>query len=220
MIESGLSIKQNFPRDLSSANGARRIGDLPYSAVALKDVPYDIIYEELESHHSYHIKLPDGGLIVFQYEFEAYGLLAKHRLAYFPSPVLPTIDEAPDLYARDELYADILSKRLVRFPIRFDFDPDSHKDVLHPKCHMTLGQFEGCRIPVVRPVMPNAFLLFLLRNFYCRSYIRFKNRFDKKLGGESIGRRDHNSSGAAHRSFFGAVRRGRSESRGSDANRT
>src|SRR5436190_964944 len=43
------------------------------------------------------------------------------------------------------------------------------------------GQFESCRIPVAAPVLPNTFLLFLLRNFYSRFYQRNLNKFNKKL---------------------------------------
>ena len=105
----------------------------------------------------------------------------KQRLAFFPSSILPTMDEAPYLYENDELFGDILVDRLVRFPIRLDYDPANHRDVLHPQCHLTLGQFENCRIPVTGPIMPNTFLLFVLRNFYFRSYLKHKNLFDKRM---------------------------------------
>jgi hypothetical protein len=181
LVSSGLSVKQFPPKEQGGAGGIIRIGDLATTAIALKDIAYDVVYQELESNDAYHVKLPDGGLLIFQYVFANDESLLKHRLAFFPSPLLPTVDEAPDLYEKDELYGDIIAARLVRFPIRFDFDPSAHRDVLHPQSHMTLGQFENCRIPVSNPVTPNAFVMFLLRNFYFRSYVRNKNRFDKKM---------------------------------------
>lgn len=181
MISSGLSVKQFYPSDRTSRGGERSIGAMPSTAIALRDVAYELIYDELDTHDAYHIKLPDGGLILFQYTFNGDGRIAKHRLAFFPSSVLPTAEEAPCLYENDELFADIMLNRLVRFPIRFDFDPASHQDVLHPQCHLTLGQFENCRIPVAGPIMPNTFVMFLLRNFYFRSYFKNKNLFDKRM---------------------------------------
>ncbi len=188
LVQVGLSVKQFYPSDVSDPNGSARIGDLATTAVALKDVAYEVIYEELEKHDGYHVKLPDGGLLIFQYVFSDPKSIVKHRLAYFPSPTLPTIDEAPNLYEHDELYADILLARLVRFPVRFDFDPRAHRDVIHPQSHLTLGQFQNCRIPVTSAVMPNTFVLFLLRNFYFRSYLKNKNLFDRRMNMGKIDR--------------------------------
>lgn len=181
LVGSGLSVKQFHPKEDRGAGGGIRIGDLATTAIALKDIAYGLVYEELDRHDAYHVKLPDGGLLIFQYVFAVDESLVKHRLAFFPSPILPTVEEAPDLYERDELYGDIIMDRLVRFPIRFDFDPGAHKDVVHPQSHLTLGQFDNCRIPVSSPVMPSTFVMFVLRNFYFRSYVRNKNRFDKKM---------------------------------------
>ncbi|MCW2312213.1 DUF2290 domain-containing protein [Rhodoferax antarcticus] len=181
MIGSGLSVKQFYPKKNNLPNGRLSFGDLASASIAMKNVAYDTIFTELDQNESYHIRLPDGGLLIFQYTFERTGALCKHRLAFFPSPRLPTIEEAPHLYENDELYGDILLNRIVRFPIRFDFDPDNHRDVLHPISHLTLGQFDNCRVPIVSAVPPNSFLMFVLRNFYYRSYTRHKNRFDKSM---------------------------------------
>lgn len=180
LISTSLSVKQFHPKKQDILGGGVKFGDLPLGSISLRDVPYDEIYKEIESNDAYHIKLPDGGLLIFQYTFDGSGTLTKHRLCYFPSPELPSIDEAPYLYENDELYGDVVAIKLVRFPIRFDYDPCSHNDVDHPKSHLTLGQYENCRIPVDSPVSPNAFVLFLLRNFYSRSYRKNKNTFDKK----------------------------------------
>ncbi|HWV02965.1 DUF2290 domain-containing protein [Ralstonia sp.] len=181
LIGANLSVKQFRPKVENLLGGAIRIGKLPLASLSLRDTPYETIYGELERSESYHVKLCDGGLIIFQYTFNKDGSLYKHRLCYFPSIVLPTIEESPQLYENDELYGDVISQRLVRFPIRFDFDPQNHVDVEHPKSHLTLGQFENCRIPVGGAVGPNAFVMFLLRNFYYRLYKKNKNRFEKKV---------------------------------------
>lgn len=180
LILTNLSVKQFHPKEQMLPGGGVSIGSLPLGSISLRDVSYEQIYTEIESKDGYHIKLPDGGLLIFQYTFDGDGVLTKHRLCYFPSFALPTVDEAPHLYENDELYGDVILKKLVRFPIRFDYDPEAHKDVVHPKSHLTLGQYENCRIPIDGAVSPNAFVMFLLRNFYSNSYRKRKNTLDKK----------------------------------------
>lgn len=180
LILTNLSVKQFHPKEQMLPGGGVSIGSLPLGSISLRDVSYEQVYTEIESKDGYHIKLPDGGLLIFQYTFDGDGVLTKHRLCYFPSFVLPTVDEAPHLYENDELYGDVILKKLVRFPIRFDYDPGAHKDVVHPKSHLTLGQYENCRIPIDGAVSPNAFVMFLLRNFYSNLYRKQKNEFDKK----------------------------------------
>lgn len=148
--------------------------------MSLRDIAYARVYQELDQNDLYHIKLPDGGLLQFQYTFLD-GTLRKHRLAYFPPAVFPSIEEAPDLYLHDQMYGDIVLNRLVRFPVRFDFDPDRYRPKLHPHSHLTLGQFEHCRIPVTSAVEPYSFLLFILRNFYFLLYRKNLNRFERRV---------------------------------------
>jgi len=175
-VRAGVSVRQNFP----SINDGVSIGNLS-SAIALKNLPYPVIYNELDKNDQYHLKLADGALLVFQYTFDQRELIAKHRLGYFPSPMLPSVEEAPELYARDELYGDILLDRIVRFPIRFDYDPQTYVPSWHSHSHVTLGQFENCRIPASHPVSPYAFFLFVMRNFYFRMYRRHQNLLDRKV---------------------------------------
>jgi hypothetical protein len=180
LLISGLSVMQFVPSVRKYPGNEVRLGSLQLQSVALRDISYDEVYSELDANDSYHVKLMDGGLLIFQYSFLADGTLKQHRLGYFPNPKLPSVDDAPDLYERDELYGDITAKRLVRFPIRFDYAPDQWRDVVHPKSHLSLGQYENCRIPVSGPLGPSSFGMFILRSFYFRAYMRHKNTFDRK----------------------------------------
>ena len=180
LIEAGLSVRQFYPSEKETTGGGRLVGVLPPSA-GLKNIAYSAIYSEMEEYGCYHVKLPDGALLSFQYTFDGADILTKHRLAFFPPHSLPTIEEAPLLYENDELYGDIILDRIVRFPMRFDYDPGNAKQATHPASHFTIGQFENCRIPVSHPIEPHTFALFVLRNFYHRSYMRNKNLFDKGL---------------------------------------
>ncbi|MGR5187607.1 DUF2290 domain-containing protein [Photobacterium damselae] len=183
LVITSLSVSENRP-SIKEDGIYVNIGNIKgiSNSTALKNISYSDIYKDIFDHEGYHIKLVDGGLLIFQYQFEDYGnKLRKHRLSYFPSPDLPLHDEYPLLYENDELFLDIVKTNLVRFPIRFDFDPDNQKDEVHPASHVSFGQYENCRIPVSMPVTPRKFILFILRNFYHKAYIKHKNVFDKKM---------------------------------------
>lgn len=181
LISSSISVKQFSPSVRTITGGEILIGRRVSTSIALRDVPYDDAYRELDANDAYDVKLIDGGLLLLQYRFDASEKLIQHRLAYFPSPALPAVDEAPELYEQDALYGDITTKRLVRFPIRFDYAPGQHADLVHPASHLTLGQYENCRIPVAGPLAPSAFCMFIIRNFYFRAYTKHKNRFDRRF---------------------------------------
>lgn len=180
LLRTSLCVQQFAPSVQSVGKGAVRIGLRNSQSIAQKEVSYDDVYKELDQNEAYHIKLVDGGLLAFQYSFDSAEKLTEHRLSYFPCPTLPSADDAPELYEQDELYGDITAKRIVRFPIRFDYTPDACREVIHPASHLTLGQYANCRIPVAGPVGPTSFGLFIVRNFYSRAYTRYKNQFDRK----------------------------------------
>ncbi len=56
---------------------------------------------------------------------------------------------------------------MAPLPLRIDYNANGRElPFAHPKCHMTLGQYRGCRIPVSAPLTPHLFMDFVLRNFY------------------------------------------------------
>lgn len=179
LIKLGLSDDQKFPSDKVKQGNIREVGfgDTINLSVALKNIPYSEIYDELSNGKMYNIRLIDGGLIQFSYMFEG-DALCKHRLAYFSSPHLESYQVEPEIYEEDEIYADFVMRNIVSFPIRFDYDSSDEKHVLisHPKSHLTLGQYLNCRIPVCSPLMPSTFILFILRNFYNTAYSFFNSK--------------------------------------------
>lgn len=180
LISSSLSVRQFPPSVSQGPGGATTIGSRQSSAIALRDIAYEDVYRELDSNDAYDAKLVDGGLLIFQYRFQGNGALLQHRLGYFPSPILPTIDDSPGLYEREDLYADVMARRLVRFPIRFDYAPAQCIDVLHPASHVTFGQYENCRVPVSGPLSPAVFARFIIRNFYHRAFRKHQNTFERR----------------------------------------
>lgn len=170
LIESGICDDQNFP----SERIAKTQKEVVYNgfndiSIALKNVEYHDIYNYLEKNRQFNFKLIDGGLIQLLYLFDNKGNIIKHNLGYFPSPNYEPFQNEPELYLDDNnYYLDMTQKSILPVPVRFDYDPnpDNVKDVEHPICHLTLGQYKNCRIPVISPLCPVNFVSFILRSFY------------------------------------------------------
>ncbi len=167
LIEHGLASDQNFPAAKQHSATAWEVtfDGAQHVSLGMGVVDYPELYEELSGRRVYSVKLIDGAIVQMMYRFDG-EILLKHRLAFYPSATLRPFHETPQDYIEDELYADIVARRIVPFPLRFDFDRASAVDVHHPHCHMTLGDALGCRIPVTSGVSPRWFAEFLLRNFY------------------------------------------------------
>lgn len=131
--------------------------------VALRDRSYKEIYQELAQERAYNAKMLDGALLQMMYTF-AGDTIQRHRLAFFSAPHLEEFRNNPDIYL-DEIYADVVAKNIVPFPLRFDYDI-RNQGPTHPKSHLSLGQYKDCRIPVSAPLTPFWFVDFILRNFY------------------------------------------------------
>ncbi len=172
LVREGMADHQRFPAVRTAGSQVQiAIPDAPVLSASLKDNPYSVIYEELRKAEAYHIRMLDGALIQFLFTFEG-GMLTSHRLTFFPSPMLEMYETVPEHYELDETFADIVGEFSIKFPIRFDYSSsdEKHVDVDHPKSHLTLGQYKGCRIPVNCALTPFRFMRFILRNFYNPSY--------------------------------------------------
>lgn len=179
LIRVNLSVQQNYPSLDQIGTDSWKISypGMHDLSIALKNVKYVKIYEELDKSKNYNIKMIDGALIQFLYTYKK-SELVSHRLAFFPSPFLHEFQNEPELYEEDEIYADVVAKNILPVPIRFDYDPDNYQELDHPKCHLTLGQFKNCRIPVCSPITPNAFMCFILRSFYNTALKKFTEELD------------------------------------------
>lgn len=178
LIELSLSNEQNFPVTHGTPNAAFEItvSNAAGMSIALKNVAYRDIYGELEKAKCFNFKMLDGALVSLRYRFRS-RVICEHSLSYFPSPDLEHFQNEPELYLEDEIYADIIARNIVPFPVRFDFSDDAAKfvDIHHPCSHLTLGQFENCRIPVSSPLSPLAFGGFILRNFYNTAFRKYSD---------------------------------------------
>ena len=133
-------------------------------------VPYGELHKRFAAQRAYDLRLLDGGLIQFRFEFTTKrpGKLRRSRLAYLPSPDLTPFQEDPDIYLQDEVFGDVVDLRAVTTPVRFDYDSRDEvvTDLHHPVSHVTLGQYPHCRIAASGPITPYYFVEFVLRSFY------------------------------------------------------
>lgn len=189
LISIGLSDKQKFPSCTKTGKGSYKIAysGMEDLSIVLRNVDYKEMYEELDRNDNYNVKMIDGALIQLMYTYENSSLIS-HRLAFFPSPFLESFQNDPEIYEDDEIYADIIAKNILPVPIRFDYDPDNHQELDHPKSHLTLGQFKNCRIPVCSPIAPSTFISFILRSFYNTAFKKYtaKLTFSSKLFHKTI----------------------------------
>jgi hypothetical protein len=172
LVETGLASDQNAAIERRSSGHEVRVyypnADVLPAMAGQSD--YAALYQLVTSERAFHVQLIDGAVVQLDYSFVRDDL-RYHRLTWFPAPHLEDFLTNPEIYIADELYADIVARSIVAFPVRFDFDK-RHLEIErddHPSSHLTLGQYDGCRIPVSRPVTPCWFMDFILRNFYLPS---------------------------------------------------
>ena len=176
VISSGLCEAENYPSMKKRPGYVTEIGITGVdNAVFLKSIPYVDMYQTLLEQRHFNMKMIDGALLTMQYRFVK-DRLSAHRLSYFPAPNLEAFQNDPELYLHDGIYADILDRRIVPVPFRFDYDNDekTYQPVEHPISHLTLGQYKNCRIPVSSALTPYQFLSFVLRNFYHVASLKYR----------------------------------------------
>lgn len=181
LVETEICIDQNFPVTRGDFVHSCKIEiEKVDVAMALKRKPYHVLFDEMKSARCYNICFIDGAMLLLQYQFEANELIS-HRLCFFPNPNLYDFQSHYSEYLEDDIYLDILDPRIVVTPLRFDYDnrSDVVQSITHPASHLTIGQYENCRIPVNRPLMPSQFVSFITRNFYNTAYHQYCNRISK-----------------------------------------
>ena len=173
LIGTSFLIEHNHVSDKNGVITWEGFRDISFS---LKNVSYDEIYFESLKERAFNFKLIDGALIQLMYECDDKEII-KHRLTFYPKPNIERFQDNPqgfeETHFGNKLFSDIYNRKVIAFPIRFDFDLDESKYVEHDHSfsHLTLGNYKNCRIPVSKPVTPCKFILFILRSFY---FDRFK----------------------------------------------
>lgn len=178
MIETGLSDDQNVP--YMDKNSKRTILEVKneHFGIVLKNIGYRDMYQYLKDNRAYNFLMLDGALISLKY-IVVKKEIVYHRLSFFPSPDLSEFQNNPEIYLEDEMYADVVDKKIVTCPLRFDYAPEEAVSATHPSSHLTIGQYANCRIPVSAPLLPHQFLEFIMRHFYNTPYMKLPDPIPK-----------------------------------------
>ncbi|GBF18227.1 hypothetical protein C21_00384 [Arenibacter sp. NBRC 103722] len=178
LIISGFTINENYTSDKGSYINWSGYKDIAFT---LKKEPYDVIYKQCVIEKAYNFMLFDNAFVQLMYKVED-GKISNHRLAYYPHPNYINYQDSPDIYEElaygNHYFTDILDKKIITVPLRFDYSNDKGKFVEkdHSYSHLTLGNYKNCRISVSKPLTPFKFILFILRSFY---FDKFTQNFDK-----------------------------------------
>lgn len=168
LIENSFSSDQNFSSINTYSEGVTIVTwdkSAHISETFDNNLSYKEIYDICRDRRYFTLLLVDEAIIQFYYKFQN-GVLVNHRMAFLPSPYLEEFQNNPDVYINDLIYAEVINKSLVPSPIRFDYDKKASEDVIHPRSHMTIGQYQNCRIPVRSALTPFQFINFIFNNFY------------------------------------------------------
>lgn len=168
LIENSFSCDYNFSSIKPYSEGFTIISwdkEANISETFDTNLSYKEVYDICRERRYFTLLLVDEAIIQFYYKFKD-GVLLNHRIAFLPSPYLEEFQNNPDLYIDDLIYAEVINKSLVPSPIRFDYDKKSFVDMEHPQSHMTIGQYQNCRIPVKSALTPFQFINLIFNNFY------------------------------------------------------
>lgn len=173
LVEKSIVVNQNYPKYQDNRITWENYQNLSFT---LKNEPYEVIYEKSRIAKDYNFMLLDGALIQMQYTFKRNNL-ESHILSFYPNSNFENYQDNPEefeeLYYGQKLFTDMIEKKTIIFPIRFDFS-QVHTEIIHPKVHATFGNYSDCRIPISKPLSPNRFISFILRNFYHVKFIEDK----------------------------------------------
>lgn len=130
-------------------------------------------YVALVRERQYTALLSDFSLLQMSCWLER-GSIVKHRLGYFPCPLLVDPDEVEEWGLLDWLEllrGEDLRERLRQdAPLRFDFDPAASGEG-HSASHLHVSR-QCCRIPVYAPLSPGRFIRFIFSHFYPNDWNR------------------------------------------------
>ena len=187
LVEVGLADDQQFAFQRRTDVVEVTFANAKHVSDALGGVPYAQVYDDFVRKRVFNVRFPDGALIQMMYTFTG-GSLQQHRLAFLPAPQLEPYERDPDSYEEDHIHADIVGRNVLPLPLRFDYDSRDgrHKDLAHPRSHLTLGEYTNCRIPVSAPLAPHRFVDFVLRNFYHTRHRDFTSQLPQFSGAFAV----------------------------------
>ncbi len=144
-----------------------------------KHLPIDIVMNTLLEKKEYNILLYDRAIIQYEFIIKE-GKIIKERLIFIKKhnylwPKEEIAGKDMDNFG-DDWYVQELGIPVV---IRIDYDIANHEDIKHPITHMTLSNYDECRIPMLGSVSLYNFINFIL-NFFYDDKLDFKSKFEEK----------------------------------------
>ncbi|MGO9632995.1 MAG: DUF2290 domain-containing protein [Steroidobacteraceae bacterium] len=158
-----------------------------YSTLLPSDVrntPYPKLWRKCLERGWYDLRLRDESFFQFRIQDE-------FSFSFYESPVSAIAFEdfgferygeewaeiAADLQSEYEEYVSSLSWDWPATPVRFDYSPSAYRSPGHPAAHIHFGYSSEVRIATRRLISPEAFVLFVLRQYFADSWITL---FEKK----------------------------------------
>lgn len=131
-----------------------------------RHLPIETIMDILLENKEYNLLLYDRSIIKYQFVISN-GKICKERLTFIKKHnYLWTKDEInkKDI---DDFGTDWFQEEIsIPIVIRIDYDDENYEDIIHPITHMTLSNYEECRIPMMGAVTLYNFVNFVLNFFY------------------------------------------------------
>lgn len=131
-----------------------------------RHLPIEKIMNILLENKEYNLLLYDRSIIKYQFTI-INGKICKERLIFIKKHnYLWTKDEINKKDIDDFGIDWFQEEASIPIVIRIDYDDENYEDIIHPITHMTLSNYEECRIPMMGAVTLYNFMNFVLNFFY------------------------------------------------------
>jgi hypothetical protein len=139
----------------------------------VRHTPYPKLWEQCLRRGWYDLRLIDESFVQFRVD-------GQLSYSFYEAPIRAESFEdfaarlfgddweilGEDLRGEYDTYLDSLPRDWPATPIRFDFSPDQYRSPGHPAAHLHFGYSSDLRIATRRILSPEAFILFVIRQFY------------------------------------------------------
>lgn len=155
-----------------SFHGKNNAGGIMYD----KHISCSHLMDVLLANRQYTILLYDKSIIQAEFLIDD-NTITKERLVFIKKHnKIWDINEIDEYDANDE---DWFSEDDgIPILIRIDYDPSEHKECEHASSHLTLSNYESCRIPMKQAVTFSEFVRFILFHFYDEKLQKTEYRLD------------------------------------------
>ena len=141
------------------------------------NIGVDFIMKELLQNQQYSILLYDRSLIQFEFIIEN-DIITKQRMLFikrhnkiWDKEEIVSISALQDV----DFFDYFFESEGIPTMIRIDYDQENSRDCVHPISHMTLSNYETCRIPIKSLMSCTKFVLMILYHFYD---LKIEDKFD------------------------------------------